>query len=406
MCIERRARRAKLLVWTLFCVLFGTPLTAHAFEITTTTDGVPVSWQPSSVLFETDPSLEGLPPEAVTTVSSAVQVWSGLSGAPALSVQPAPSASQPGFDGNNVIYFAPAGYPPAGNAIAVTILTYDDTTGHILDADIVLNGLYQFGILPAASTALPGAPMLANDGEGTAKGSEAIAGDFDIAHVVAHEAGHTLGLRDEMASRAPLMFLYTQPGNANPRSPTSDDLAGIAELYADASAGRACASSTMSPRHPRAGAWVWMGGAALLGVVLMRLRRKAAWRTTALAMAGAVVVVGAPWTPAPSSDGDARAKVVAVKSVEVDGPWRTEVSLSMVQCRVAACPNDATIIEWGGHRGNIVQEVGGAHPLRVGDEVELTLASCPQSSRGYSQPRTASRCGGWERRPETHGPGP
>jgi hypothetical protein len=370
---KRRVRWASMLVWTVLCALFGTPLTAHAYEITTTTSGLPVAWQPASVAFEEDPSLEGLPYGAVASVGSAIQVWSGLRGAPALSVQPVASASQPAIDGNNVIYFAPAGYPPAKNAIAITILSYDDTTGHIVDADIVLNGIYAFGVLPETSTPQPGAPMFASDGEGTAEGSEADMGEFDIAHVVAHEAGHALGLRDETATRPPLMFLYSQPGDANPRSPMSDDLAGIAELYADASAGRGCASSTMSPRRPRAGTWMWMGAAALLGVVLMRLRRKAAWRSGALAMASAVVFVGAPWPPSRHAEGDARARVVAAHGVEVLGPWRTEVSLSILECRVARCPGEATVTEWGGRRGNVVQEVGGAHPLRVGDEVELTV---------------------------------
>jgi hypothetical protein len=381
MWVERVAPRALLLVWTIFCVLVGAPLTAHAFEVKTTPSGLPVYWAPSSVPFQLDPSTQSLTAAGSVAIGTAVQAWSGSGGGPSLTVEPASSHSKPAVDGNNVIYFAPTGSPLAPGALAITILTYDDTTGHILDADIVINGTYAFGVLPVGSTPSPDAPQIANDAEdvGGASGSASM-GTFDIAHVVAHETGHALGMSDEMRSHTPLMFLYTQPGDATRRMPTSDDLAGIAELYADAGAGRGCSSSTMSPRRPRASAWCLMGGIVLLGVVFLRLRRRTSLRQ--FGFVAALAVIGAPSISgshrlsvdhAPRS-GDARATVVAARAAEQSGPWQTEVSLTVVECRIAKCPSEATVTLWGGHRGNVVQEVGEGRPPQVGDQVEVTVS--------------------------------
>jgi len=273
MWIDRAARRACLLVLAIACVLLGTSKVAHAFEVKTTASGLPLYWPSASVAFETDASVDLLPRGAAAAIGSAIQAWSGSGAGPTLSVTPAASPSQPGYDGRNVIYFAPAGYPLAGNALAITIVTYDDTTGQILDTDIVLNGIYAFAILPDGSTAAPGAPQVANEAGGAAGSfDEADVGQFDVAHVVAHETGHALGMDDEMVNPSPLMFLYTQPGDASRRAPTSDDFAGIAELYADASAQRGCSGSTMSPKRPRPRMWMFVGAIVVLGAFLRRRR--------------------------------------------------------------------------------------------------------------------------------------
>ena len=41
----------------------------------------------------------------------------------------------------------PDGYAPAGRALAITVLTYDNASGRILDADIIVNGSYKFAVL-------------------------------------------------------------------------------------------------------------------------------------------------------------------------------------------------------------------------------------------------------------------
>src|SRR5580692_9096354 len=106
MWLEKSTRHACLLVWAILCVLCGAPVSAHAFEVKTTTSGAPVHWEPASVPFLIDPSVLGMGPGAAVAIGSAVQAWSVAGGGPALSVAAASSPSQPAFDGRNVVYFA------------------------------------------------------------------------------------------------------------------------------------------------------------------------------------------------------------------------------------------------------------------------------------------------------------
>jgi Matrixin len=372
--VDRDARGARLFAGAIFCLVLGVPSTAHAFEIKTTTSGAPIVWAPPTVPFLTDPSVEGLAPGAEAAIGTAIEGWSGQDGAPVLSVTPASAPSKPAVDGTNVVYYAPNGYPLAGSALAITILSYDDTTGYIVDADIVINGDYAFGILPEDSVPLPGAPTVANDAdESVGDLHSAALGKFDIAHVVAHETGHSLGMSDETASPTPLMFLYSQPGDASHRTPTSDDLRGIADLYATVSGQHGCSSSTLSARHPRPSAWVWAATAIALALLVVRARRRASWLSVCGVGFAAALVVPLPRLESTHAVGDARARVTAVRAVEADGPWQTEVSLSVVECRIAACPSDATVTVAGGHRGHIVQESGDARAPELGDEIEIVI---------------------------------
>jgi hypothetical protein len=383
MSTKRSTRHACLLAWAMLCVLLGAPTSAYAFEIKTTPTGQPLRWEGGSVTFQLDPSVNAMGPGASAAITSALRAWSSAGRGPAISSLPAAAPSQPAFDGNNVVYFAPGGCSLARAAIAITILTYDDTNGNILDSDIVINGKYAFGVLPDRSTPSSDAPEISNETAGDFAGfSAAAVGRFDIAHVVAHETGHALGMSDETVSDAPLMFLYSQPGDATHRTPTSDDLAGIGELYADAGAG-GCSSSTLSPKHARPSTLAAMMVAIALGVALLRMRRAAPWKNGA-AVAAAFVVVGfAPGAPrlAPprsassssssssSRSGPSQARVTATRATETDGPWRTEMSLTIHECRAAFCANQSTFTIWGGRRGHLVQQVGDDVPPTVGDEV-------------------------------------
>jgi hypothetical protein len=378
MWVRRSTRHACLLVWAILCVLVGAPASASAFEIKTTTSGQPVHWEPANVPFLIDPSAASMAPGASVAISTALQAWSSAGGGPALSALPAASASHPEVDGNNVVYFAPAGDPLARNAIAITIVTYDDTTGNIIDTDIVMNGIYVFGVLPDGSTPPPGAPEVSNEADGAGyrfPGREL--GTFDITHVIAHETGHALGMGDETVNDSPLMFLFSKPGDATHRAPTSDDLAGIGELYADAGSERGCSSSTLSPRRARPSTLALTGVIVVLGIALLRMRRATFWKNgvvvgAAFAVVGALpsgALVAPDATSSVVHPAASRARVVSARATEVDGPWRTEVSLSILECRSTHCTSQPTFTGWGGRRGHLVQQIGDEIPPAVGDEV-------------------------------------
>ncbi len=99
--------------------------------------------------------------------------------------------------------------------VAVASIWYVSETGEVVDADIVLNYLYRWGIDP--------------DDEGGAELSHA----FDIQNVVTHEAGHWTGLADlynEKYSEM-TMYGYTEYGEVKKISLEPGDIAGAQKVY-------------------------------------------------------------------------------------------------------------------------------------------------------------------------------
>lgn len=206
---------------------------AGAYEVKRTASGLPIHWEKSAVTFEIDPSVARAVPGGYDAVAEALASWSTQEGAPTLTVAAIDEERRPGNDGHNVISFAPDGYAAAGNALAVTVLSYDPNTGAIVDADIVINGKHPFAVLSEDAKPEPGTRPVSNESnEGDQP--EHVEGRFDLTHVVAHETGHALGLNDDL-NPGPVMYLYTMPNDASSRGPAADDLAGLKVLYAGGS---------------------------------------------------------------------------------------------------------------------------------------------------------------------------
>jgi hypothetical protein len=107
----------------------------------------------------------------------------------------------------NVIIFRDAAWPYPGdstNALGITRLTVNKTTGEIYGADIEIN-----------STKL----IVAQ--------SPAPAGGYDLASILTHEAGHFLGLAHS-ASPSAVMYAFYKAGST---SLSADDVGGICSIY-------------------------------------------------------------------------------------------------------------------------------------------------------------------------------
>jgi hypothetical protein len=352
---------------------------ASAFNVKKTPSGEDIHWSVPSVTYHLDPSVAQSATGAAAAITTAASGWGGLEGAPLLSVVQGGGGSAPGYDGLNTIFFAPDGSPYAGGALAVTILTYD-TNGNALDADIVINGRYRFAVLPAGSVAASGAQPVSNEGALLSPSSA----PFDLLHVSAHELGHSLGLADETDDNSALMFLYSAPGAASPRTPESDDSSGIASLYdTGGSSGNAgCSGAAVSPRTPTHGA-SRVAFALMLGLIAWAIARRQrgalgkaiAW--TALAFTMLAIVPGetaALSAPIVAGPGAARARVTHVDvSADDGGLFMTHATLETIACRTEGCPGETKVTVYGGTLGSIHQEVVGMPTPREGDELEIVF---------------------------------
>lgn len=373
---------------------------ANAYSVKKTSHGDLVHWEVDTVNFTIDPSVEENVSLGENATKTAMQSWSGTAGAPDIQVVSGDKTSPtaPSFDRKNGVFYAVGGYEPAGRALAITVLTYDNASGKILDADVVFNGAYQFKVLGEKKLDTAKLPTLAgNKTDVIAHDDEADEGDldsiYDLHHVVAHELGHSLGMNDEMGNKAALMYRYTAPNDASLREPASDDITGLAELYEGSpksSDQGGCGSDTVSPKKPSHAA-ANSAMVATLGLLLFLVlrarsdrRAKAAFVLAAACAAFALVprlqgkgMARASEPVSAMSLGHARAKVLNTSVAIENGLFKTKYELATTTCRTAVCPKSGRGVTFGGTIGNITQEVGGYYAPNDGDEVDVSFKSMP-----------------------------
>lgn len=373
-----------------------------------TAKGELVHWEQRAVDYTFDPSVDTSVQDAVTATSDAMASWSGTVGAPELLGHAAADVvdppKKPGFDQKNGVFYMPSGYAPAGRALAITVLTYDNTSGRILDADIIVNGSYKFAVLgPAVAVDTQeriGSAHPSNT-DGISHQEEAQATDtiYDLHHVVAHELGHSLGMNDEMERKDALMYRYSSPNDATLRAPAPDDIAGLAELYSTKleASGNGCGNATVAPKKPSLAA-SHLAMVATLGFLVFLILRGRTDRRARFAFVAAAAVATYVMLPTVSKDegnvakasqlapGHARAKVLRTTTTMDDGLLKTTYKLATTACRAATCPKLGDGVAWGGTAGNIRQEVGGQFAPGNGDDVDVSFTKLPNGLAPLSQP--------------------
>jgi MYXO-CTERM domain-containing protein len=113
---------------------------------------------------------------------------------------------------NAIAYIDAADWQDEPRAFAITKIWYNARNGHILGADMLINGhMDPFGVCPE--------PRGCTDDSVT-----------DLRNVVTHEAGHFFGLAhsdDEQST----MWCDAAPGDIDKRTLAGDDIAGICAIY-------------------------------------------------------------------------------------------------------------------------------------------------------------------------------
>lgn len=234
---------------------------AHAYTINTTEVGKRIRWSTDTVTLQMDAEFERYlgPGEAYAALAMGFDAWRGLPRVPDMVIRPGTPTSIGHHDGGptNAIYLL-RDWPYESAKLAVTIVTYEMDTGRLLDADIVVNGKANFGLLDE-----PPAPGKLS---------------YDLAAVLTHEAGHVLGLGESNSGQDATMWPYAKPDDVDKRSLAQDDEDGAIDSYQSAPppAASGCGPNTVGGRASSRNGFVlglWM--MAVLSVARVSRRRKA-----------------------------------------------------------------------------------------------------------------------------------
>jgi hypothetical protein len=186
---------------------------AQAFEIKRTSVGTSVHWNNPVVEYVVDPTASNMNADDVlNAVSNAFYAWDDVASS-ALSLQFAgiQEGAREGYDSNgpntNVVRIEEELFQFDSSVLAITLMTYSVTSGNLLDADIVANGVdFAFSNDISAHT-------------------------FDLENALAHEVGHFVGLSHELSHEEATMFPTAVPQESSKRSLSTDDMMGISYIY-------------------------------------------------------------------------------------------------------------------------------------------------------------------------------
>jgi hypothetical protein len=380
-------------------------------------DGQHVRWQQDAIDVVVDKTLTDL--GGPTIVTRAVDAWRN-SGAALPSISTIPGKDRhvgynPQGPNENVAVYAADGWARANGALAVTVLTFDDVTGRIVDADLLINGGgHSFAVLNDDSPA-GGEPVLLENSTSPQssldKSNNGKSSRFDVQSVLTHELGHFFGLGEDYDDTSTTMYAKTSPGETHKRILTKSDSTVITGLYADGDGGAmagaskaGCGGAHVARGHATVPTATWLGwGAAVLGLGLLAgarrsrpaprmirvsedvpaprsrsARRRAARCGGYLAVLGMVAAVSPRelWAApeAPEVQGDADVEVISASPRWVDGILETDVTVKLTACRVAACPEgEQHVVVAGGSLDHVTQVVGPYAAPTVGTRATITL---------------------------------
>lgn len=311
-------------------------------------------------------------PGAFEAVVASVNEWRRTGAAiPTLSVRRGPTVEvgyeRDGPNQNTIRYF-PEGHPLALGALAVTISTVKIPSGELLDADIILNGVYRFGDAARTSSDV-----------------------FDIQNTLTHEIGHALGLDEDLEHEGATMFVSSKLREQKKRTLAEVDRLAIIERYGVAGWFDFTPLDTVEYQcsvAPGATGPAWLLGVFALGAAGLAARRRKCrrgWIAVAVLAGGAVASLPASASQ-PTHFGDSmrihHADPVASDWSDltvVGASARWEGSLLVTDLDVEPTvgtedlENPERISVLGGAEGNLAQVVAGLPVPGIGERVSVPV---------------------------------
>lgn len=229
-------------------VLWHAPA-ARAFDLKRTDRGALVRWHTDTVTFAVvAPAHAAMSHgELAHATEIALDAWRGMPGLPELVVCRPSARCAP-----DVTIEVPADWAHDPGRLAVTLDTYEATSGAMVSAHVLVNPRFRESVLDEAS------PDMSS---------------YDLASTLAHEVGHVLGL-SESGFREATMWPDGGRGDTIARTLDVDDETAIATLYDASDATPPLLYACQAAPAGRSGPAVPMVLAVTLGVVALRARRR------------------------------------------------------------------------------------------------------------------------------------
>ncbi len=346
-------------------MILGFSERAHAWEIKMTGDGTPIRWPDGEIEIALNFSAELHDideDDAEAEVRDAFASWNSMLGEQMSVRFESDDDAETERDGTNAIHW---GTDPDDSfidpvALGTTYLTYKTSTGQILEADIVINGVnYEWMVVRGDCTAR-----------------------YDLQNILAHEIGHFYGIAHSVDHNESTMYPSAAMCETKKRQLSSDDQDAILFLYNSVTL-EASGSLADELMGCSAGGTSGLGGAALvLGLLAaIRLRRRAS--ALALGVATCVALPGfasastlyalEPVELVAQSDVIAQGTVVKQEVVLWRGQPMTVSTLAVSHCDDVTCPATTEVHQLGGEIGDLGMVVSGVHHLDVGSEVVVFL---------------------------------
>ncbi len=187
-------------------------------------------WATPAVRIHVDDSVNALGTGALEAVHLAFGTWVASGAAlPAMTFDTT-SGTQLSLkpDGKNSVLLAPIDLPGHKSDLAITISFVDQTSGQIVEADVVLNAKKAYALLDG--TPKSSAAQQDDEGEDSAE-VPGCSGVYDVQNVVTHEAGHFFGLDEDRDDSGSTMYFKTGKCEIRKRDLSPPESVVMADLY-------------------------------------------------------------------------------------------------------------------------------------------------------------------------------